>query len=103
MYNELFVTDAVINSEWSKPIYLVFSCFQKNAYYVGIKIFNILPSNLTSLANKKAQFKVALKRYLITHMYVRSFTHQMKTVSENHMVDRADDSTFLVLCEGFYQ
>jgi hypothetical protein len=42
------------------------SCFEKSAYYAGIKIFNSLPSNLTSLVNKKAQFKVTLKRYLIT-------------------------------------
>jgi hypothetical protein len=39
------------------------SCFQKS----GIKIFNSLPSSLTSLVNKKSQFKVALKRYLNTH------------------------------------
>jgi IS1 family transposase len=30
------------------------SCFQKSAYYAGIKIFNSLPSNLRSLINKKA-------------------------------------------------
>jgi hypothetical protein len=45
------------------------SCFQKSAYYAGIKIFNILPSNLKSLMNKKAQFKVGLKRYLDTHSF----------------------------------
>jgi hypothetical protein len=38
--------------------------FQKSVYYAVIKIFNSLPSNLRSLMNKKAQFKVALKRYL---------------------------------------
>jgi hypothetical protein len=43
------------------------SCFQKNAYYAGIKIFNNLPSDLKSLMNDKAQFKIALKRYLNTH------------------------------------
>jgi IS1 family transposase len=33
------------------------SCFQRSAYYAGIKIFNnSLPSNLRSLMNKKAQF-----------------------------------------------
>jgi hypothetical protein len=42
------------------------SSFQKNAYYSGIKIFNSLSSSLKSLMNKKAQFKVALKRYLNT-------------------------------------
>jgi hypothetical protein len=41
------------------------SCFQKSAYYAGIKIFDSLPS----LVNKKARFKVALKRYLITHSF----------------------------------
>jgi hypothetical protein len=39
------------------------SCFHRSAYYAGIKIFNSLPSNLRSLINKKAQFKVALKMY----------------------------------------
>jgi hypothetical protein len=45
------------------------SCFQKSAYYAGIKIFNSLPSNLRSLMNKQTQFKVALKRYLNTHLF----------------------------------
>jgi hypothetical protein len=44
-------------------------CFQKCAYYAVIKIVNSLPSSLTSLANKKAQFEVAFKRYLITHSF----------------------------------
>jgi hypothetical protein len=37
------------------------SCFQKNAYHASIKIFNSLPSGLTNVTNKKAQFKAALK------------------------------------------
>jgi hypothetical protein len=36
------------------------SFFQKSAFIAGIKIFNIKPSNLTSLLNKKAQFKPCL-------------------------------------------
>jgi hypothetical protein len=43
------------------------SCFHKSAYYAGITIFNSLPTSLTSLLNKKEQFKVALKICLITH------------------------------------
>jgi hypothetical protein len=31
------------------------SCFQKGAYYAGIKLFNSLPSNLTSITDKQAQ------------------------------------------------
>jgi hypothetical protein len=45
------------------------SCFQKSAYYAGIKIFNSLPSNITTLINKQVQFKIALKRYLNTHPF----------------------------------
>jgi hypothetical protein len=45
------------------------SCFQKSVYYAGIKIFNSLPSNLTTLIDKLAQFKVALQKYLITHSF----------------------------------
>jgi hypothetical protein len=44
-------------------------CFQKCTYCAGNKIFNSLPSNLRSLMNKKAQFTVALKRYLNTHSF----------------------------------
>jgi hypothetical protein len=40
--------------------------FQKSTYYSGINIFNNLPSSLKSLMNEKAEFKVALKRYLNT-------------------------------------
>jgi hypothetical protein len=38
------------------------TCFQKSAYYSGIKVFSNLPSSLKSLMNEKAQFKLALKR-----------------------------------------
>jgi hypothetical protein len=39
-------------------------CFQESACYAGIKVFNSLPCQFTSLMNAKAQFKVALGRYL---------------------------------------
>jgi hypothetical protein len=45
------------------------SCFQNSAYYAGITIFNSLPSNLTTLMDKQAQFKVALKKYLIFNLF----------------------------------
>jgi hypothetical protein len=45
------------------------SCFQKNAYYAGIKIFSILPSDLTSLINDKVRFKIARKRYSNTYSF----------------------------------
>jgi hypothetical protein len=45
------------------------SCFQKSAYHAGINIFNSLQSSLASLIHKKEQFKVALKRYLITRSF----------------------------------
>jgi hypothetical protein len=37
------------------------SCFQKSAYYAGIKIGNNMLSDLKNLMNVKAQFKIALK------------------------------------------
>jgi hypothetical protein len=40
------------------------SCFRNSAYYLGINIFNSIPSSLRSLMNKRAQFKVALNTYL---------------------------------------
>jgi IS1 family transposase len=72
---ELFQTNSAVHSvntrnkhQLHRPI-VNLSCFQKSAFYTGIKIFNTLPSSLTSLVNKKSQFKVALKRYLNTHSF----------------------------------
>jgi hypothetical protein len=45
------------------------SCFQKGVSYVGVKIFNILPSSISNLRNDKLHFKVALKRYLMDHSF----------------------------------
>jgi hypothetical protein len=72
---ELFQTNSAIQSVNSRNRDLLhrptanLSCFQKSAYHAGIKTFNSLPSNLKSLKNKKAQFKLALKRYLNTHSF----------------------------------
>ena len=43
--------------------------FKKSTYYVGIKIFNSLPSSVTVLKNDKTKFKAALKKYLSTHSF----------------------------------
>jgi hypothetical protein len=51
-----------------KPIAKL-SCFQKNKYYAGIKIFSNLPSDLKSLMDEKALIKIVLKWYLNTHSF----------------------------------
>jgi hypothetical protein len=43
------------------------SCFQTSAFYSGIRIFNTLPHCLINLKNEKAQFRVALRRYVNAH------------------------------------
>jgi hypothetical protein len=72
---EHFHTNSTVHSvntrntnELHRPISNL-SCVQESAYYAGIKMFNSLPSSLTSLIHKKKHFKVALKRYLITHSF----------------------------------
>jgi hypothetical protein len=37
------------------------SCFQKSVPYVGVKIFNSLPSSISNLRNDKLRFKVTAK------------------------------------------
>jgi hypothetical protein len=44
-------------------------CFQKSAFYSGIRIFNSLPCSHINLKNEKAQFKVTLRRYLNAHSF----------------------------------
>jgi hypothetical protein len=64
------------------------SCFQKSAYYAGNNIFNSLSSSLTSLINKKAQFKVTSKRYLIAHYFysVDEFLMSVKVFLSLHTI-----------------
>jgi hypothetical protein len=45
------------------------SCFQKGAFYAGIRIFDIVPCSLSVLINDKAKCKLALKKYLNTHSF----------------------------------
>ena len=45
------------------------SCFQRDASYSRIRIFNSLPRSITNLKNEKTQFKVALKKFLNTRSF----------------------------------
>ena len=45
------------------------SWFQKGASYSGIRIFNNLPRSITSLGNKTAQYKAALKKKLYAYSF----------------------------------
>ena len=49
------------------PSYLVSK--KKNKFYAGIKIFNILPNNLTILKNDKTKLKATLRKHLHTHSF----------------------------------
>jgi hypothetical protein len=43
--------------------------FQKGVQYSGSKIFNHLPSSIKHLSNDVKSFKVALKNFLLTHIF----------------------------------
>jgi hypothetical protein len=43
--------------------------FQKGVQYNGSKIFNNLPSSIKDLSNDVTSFKVALKIFLLTHIF----------------------------------
>jgi hypothetical protein len=45
------------------------SRFQKSAFCSSIRIFNSLPYSVTNVKNWKAEFKVALRRYLNAHSF----------------------------------
>ena len=45
------------------------TCFQKAAFYAGIRIFNSLTHSFSFLRNDKTKFKVALEKYLNTHSF----------------------------------
>jgi hypothetical protein len=41
------------------------TAFKEGAYFMGMKIFNHLPSNIKILSNRIELFKPALKKYLL--------------------------------------
>lgn len=43
--------------------------FQKEVFYSGIRIFNHLPSTIQDLLYDAKQFKLALKRFLLTNSF----------------------------------
>jgi hypothetical protein len=45
------------------------SCFQKGVFHSGIRIFNSLPDNISSLRYDRVQFRKELWKYLITHSF----------------------------------
>jgi hypothetical protein len=68
---EIFQTDSSVHSintrnkhDLHRPVANL-SCFQKSAFYSGIRIFNSFPHRLTNLKNEKAQLKGALRRYSV--------------------------------------
>ena len=45
------------------------SCTQRGVFYSGIKIFNKLPPHILQLKNETQRFMVALRKYIITHVF----------------------------------
>jgi hypothetical protein len=43
--------------------------FQKGVYYLGIKVFNSLPSSIRNLAHDVKHFKIVLKRFLLLNSF----------------------------------
>ncbi|PNF44137.1 hypothetical protein B7P43_G03190, partial [Cryptotermes secundus] len=43
--------------------------YQKGVYFTGIKLFNNLPLEIKGMVGKYKQFKISLRRYLITHCF----------------------------------
>jgi len=48
--------------------------YQRRAYYLGIKIFNNLPREITNVADNLKEFKTDLKQFLYTYSFY-NFTH----------------------------
>jgi hypothetical protein len=43
--------------------------YKKGPYYVAIKVFNHLPSNIKGLATNHKKFKYTLRRFLCQHVF----------------------------------
>jgi hypothetical protein len=45
------------------------TAFKEGAYFVGMKIFNHLPTDIKILSNRIELFKPALKKYLLRQLF----------------------------------
>ena len=45
--------------------------YQKEAYYLGIKIFNNLPLEIKNVAGNQKKFKIALKKFVFAYSFYR--------------------------------
>jgi hypothetical protein len=43
--------------------------FKKGAYYLGMKIFNILPVDIKDLSDNSKKFKIALKHFFVCTLF----------------------------------
>ena len=48
---------------------LTYLVLKKDAFYAGIRIFDVVLHSSSILINDKTKFKVALKKYLNTHAF----------------------------------
>ena len=51
-----------------KPL-VKFTSIQRGITYFAIKVFNKLPLDVTQFQHDKMQFKIAMKKYLLTHVF----------------------------------
>jgi len=61
-----------INTRQTSDLYVPtanLAIYQKDAYYSGIKIYNLLPTAIKNLSGDKNKFKLALKRYLLHNSF----------------------------------
>jgi hypothetical protein len=61
-----------INTRYNTDLHFTtakLTAVQREAYFVGIKLFNHLPINIKSLCNEIELFKPALKRFLLLQSF----------------------------------
>jgi len=83
------------------------SFFQRRIFYVGIKIFNILPCSLTIVKNEEAKLRVASRKYLNTHSFycADKLSEQMiyNTVMQNiYNISHCKNGVYLCINELFH-
>jgi hypothetical protein len=56
------------------------SAYQKGVYYSGVKLFNILPTQISALKNNRNQFRIALRSYLFGNSFysIEEFTEHAR-------------------------
>jgi hypothetical protein len=86
LYSEIYHIDIRQQANFRQPSVNV-TKYQKRMYYLGVKVFNMLPSYIKSESDNPKKFKVVLRKFLYENsIYSMDEYFELQKVKYLHMI-----------------